>query len=62
MKFKKYNEARKSDTAKLEHYSEDGEFKLNENKPTRKMSHNQFNAFVEGIDFKISPTGKIQKL
>ena len=33
-----------------------------ENKPTRKMNHNQFNAFVEGIDFKVLPSGKIQKL
>lgn len=62
LNFKKYDEARKSDTAKKDDYSEDGEFKLNENKPTRKMSYNQFNAFVEGIDFMITPIGKIQKL
>ncbi len=41
----------------------DGIFKANE--PfiaQRKLSHNQFNALVEGIDFKITPLGKIEKL
>jgi CRISPR-associated endonuclease Csn1 len=57
-----FNEARKADDLKNDKYKPDGIFKLDESKPTRKMNHNQFNAFVEGIDFKVSQTGKIEKL
>jgi CRISPR-associated endonuclease Csn1 len=57
-----FKEARKADEIKKEKYKPDGTFKLNENKPTRKMNHNQFTAFVEGIDFEVTPTGKIEKL
>ena len=60
--FRYYKEARKADEIKKDKYKPDGVFKLGENKPTRKMNHNQFNAFVEGIDFKVLPSGKIQKL
>ena len=60
--FRYYKEARKADEIKNDKYKPDGVFRLGENKPTRKMNHNQFNAFVEGIDFKVLPSGKIQKL
>lgn len=62
IKFRLHNEARKSDDLKKLDYQPDGEFKVGEYKPTRKMNHNQFYALVEGVDFKISPTGKIQKI
>lgn len=55
-----FKEARKSDDIKKDNFKPDGVFKLGENKPTRKMNHNQFNAFVEGIDFKVLPTGKFE--
>lgn len=59
----RYNkEARKSDDIKIDNFKPDGIFKLGENKPTRKMNHNQFTAFVEGIDFKVLPTGKMEKI
>jgi len=41
----------------------DGLFKKDENYTAqRKLSHNQFNALVEGLDFTLSPLGKIEKL
>lgn len=57
-----FKEARKADDIKKDNFKPDGAFKLGEQKPTRKMNHNQFNAFVEGIDFKVLPTGKFEKL
>ncbi|POS00948.1 CRISPR-associated endonuclease Csn1 [Flavobacterium croceum DSM 17960] len=57
-----FKEARKSDDIKKDNFKPDGIFKLGENKPTRKMNHNQFTAFVEGIDFKVLPTGKFEKI
>ncbi|WP_418262811.1 type II CRISPR RNA-guided endonuclease Cas9 [Flavobacterium faecale] len=57
-----FKEARKSDEIKKDKFKPDGVFKLGEIKPTRKMNHNQFNAFVEGIDFKVLPTGKFEKI
>ncbi|MFA9392043.1 MAG: type II CRISPR RNA-guided endonuclease Cas9 [Prolixibacteraceae bacterium] len=41
----------------------DGAFKTNETYiPQRKMNHNQFNALVERVDFKLSPLGEIEWL
>ncbi|QIA07850.1 type II CRISPR RNA-guided endonuclease Cas9 [Draconibacterium halophilum] len=41
----------------------DGAFEMNENfKPYRKMNHNQFNALIEGVDFELTPLGKIKRL
>jgi CRISPR-associated endonuclease Csn1 len=57
-----FKEARKADDIKKDNFKPDGVFKLGESKPTRKMNHNQFNAFVEGIDFKVLPTGKLEKI
>lgn len=57
-----FKEARKSDEIGKDNFKPDGVFKLWENKPTRKMNHNQFTAFVEGIDFKVIPSGKFEKL
>ncbi|CAM2952976.1 CRISPR-associated endonuclease Csn1 [Flavobacterium succinicans] len=57
-----FKEARKADDIKKDKYKPDGDFKLGENKPTRKMSPGQFNAFVEGIDFKVLPSGKFEKI
>ncbi|MEB3800308.1 type II CRISPR RNA-guided endonuclease Cas9 [Flavobacterium columnare] len=57
-----FKEARKSEEISKDNFKPDGEFKINENKPTRKMNHNQFTAFVEGIDFKVLPSGKFQKI
>lgn len=57
-----FKEARKGDEIKKDNFKPDGVFKLGESKPTRKMNHNQFNAFVEGIDFKVLPTGKFEKI
>lgn len=57
-----FKEARKADDIKKDNFKPDGVFKLGESKPTRKMNHNQFNAFVEGIDFKVLPTGKFEKI
>ena len=57
-----FKEARKADEIKKDRYKPDGDFKLGENKPTRKMSPSQFTAFVEGIDFKVLPTGKFDKI
>jgi CRISPR-associated endonuclease Csn1 len=57
-----FKEARKSEDLKVDKYKPDGIFKLEESKPTRKMNHNQFTAFVEGIDFKVLSSGKIEKL
>ncbi|MFN4220497.1 MAG: type II CRISPR RNA-guided endonuclease Cas9, partial [bacterium] len=57
-----FKEARKADEIKKDNFKPDGGFKLGENKPTRKMNHSQFTAFVEGIDFKVLPTGKIEKI
>ena len=51
----------KSIPSKKDNFKPDGGFKLGENKPTRKMNHNQFNAFIEGIDFKVLSSGKIEK-
>jgi CRISPR-associated endonuclease Csn1 len=55
-------EARKSDEIKKDNFKPDGDFKLGENKPTRKMSPSQFFAFVEGIDFKVLSSGKIENI
>lgn len=57
-----FKEARKADDIKKDNFKPDGDFKLGENKPTRKMSPGQFTAFVEGIDFKVLPTGKFEKI
>jgi CRISPR-associated endonuclease Csn1 len=57
-----FKEARKSDDIKKDNFKPDGDFKLGENKPTRKMSPGQFTAFVEGIDFRVLPSGKFQKI
>jgi CRISPR-associated endonuclease Csn1 len=57
-----FKEARKADDIKKDKFKPDGIFKLGENKATRKMNHNQFTAFVEGIDFKVLPTGKFEKI
>jgi len=43
--------------------TQDGLFKANEEyKAQRKLNHNQFNALIEGFEFKISSLGKIVKL
>lgn len=55
-------EARKADDIKKDDFKPDGIFKLGERKPTRKMNHNQFTAFVEDVDFKILSTGEIVKI
>ena len=40
-----------------------GAFIQNEDyKAQRKLYHNQFNALIEGVDFKISPLGEIKRL
>ena len=57
-----HKEARKADDIKKDSFKPDGDFKLGETKPTRKMNQNQFNAFVEGIDFKVLPSGKFEKI
>ena len=57
-----FKEARKSDDIKKDNFKPDGDFKLGENKPTRKMSPGQFTAFVEGIDFKVLPSGLFEKI
>lgn len=57
-----FHEARKADDIKKDKIKPDGVFKLNEEKPLRKMNHNQFNAFVEGVDFKVLPTGRIERI
>nr|WP_315165406.1 type II CRISPR RNA-guided endonuclease Cas9 [uncultured Flavobacterium sp.] len=57
-----FKEARKSDEIKKDNFKPDGIFKLGENKPTRKMNHSQFSAFVEGIDFRVLPSGKFEKI
>ena len=57
-----FKEARKADDIKKDNFKPDGDFKLGENKPTRKMSPIQFTAVVEDIDFKVLPSGKIQKI
>lgn len=57
-----FKEARKSDDIKKDKFKPDGDFKLGENKPTRKMSPGQFTAFVEGIDFNVLPSGKFEKI
>jgi CRISPR-associated endonuclease Csn1 len=56
-----FKEARKADDIKKDTFKPDGIFRFGEIKPTRKMNHNQFEAFVEGIDFNVLPTGKIEK-
>lgn len=59
----RYNkEARKADEIKKDNFKPDGAFKLGELKPTRKMNHSQFSAFVEGIDFKVLASGKFEKI
>lgn len=60
--FRNNKEARKADEIKKDNFKPDGAFKLRENKPTRKMNHSQFSAFVEGIDFKVLATGKFEKI
>nr|WP_315246035.1 type II CRISPR RNA-guided endonuclease Cas9 [uncultured Flavobacterium sp.] len=57
-----FKEARKSDDIKKDNFKPDGDFKLGENKPTRKMSPGQFTAFVEGIDFRVLSSGKLEKI
>ena len=57
-----FKEARKADDIKSDKIKPDGAFKLNEEKPLRKMNQNQFNAFIEDIDFKVLPTGKLVKI
>ncbi|MBG6061456.1 CRISPR-associated endonuclease Csn1 [Flavobacterium sp. CG_9.1] len=60
--FRYFKEARKADEIKKDNFKPDGGFKLGEIKPTRKMNHNQFTAFIEGIDFKVLPSGKFVKI
>jgi len=60
--FRYFKESRKADDIKKDNFKPDGAFKLEENKPTRKMNHNQFSAFVEGIDFRVLPSGKFEKI
>jgi CRISPR-associated endonuclease Csn1 len=60
--FRHFKEARKADEIKKDNFKPDGAFKLGENKPTRKMNHSQFSAFVEGIDFKVLSSGKFEKI
>lgn len=60
--FRFHKEARKADDIKNDNYKPDGIFKLGENKPTRKMNHSQFTGFIEGIDFKVLPSGKFEKI
>ena len=57
-----FKEARKADDIKKDNFKPDGDFKLEDNKPTRKMSPGQFTAFIEGIDFKVLPSGKFEKI
>lgn len=57
-----FKEARKSDEIKKDNFKPDGIYKLGEIKPTRKMNHSQFLAFVEGIDFRVLPSGKLEKI
>jgi CRISPR-associated endonuclease Csn1 len=57
-----YKEARTGEEIKKDNFKPDGDFKLGEYKPTRKMSPGQFNAFVEGIDFKVLSSGKFEKI
>lgn len=57
-----FKEARTGEDIKKDDFKPDGDFKLGENKPTRKMSPSQFTAFVEGIDFKVLPSGKFEKI
>ena len=57
-----FKEARKADEIKKDNFKPDGDFKLGEEKATRKMSPGQFTAFVEGIDFKVLPSGKFIKI
>jgi CRISPR-associated endonuclease Csn1 len=57
-----FKEARKSDEIKKDNFKPDGAFKFGEIKPTRKMNHSQFSAFVEGIDFRVLPSGKFEKI
>lgn len=57
-----FKEARKADNIKKDNFKPDGIFKLGELKPTRKMNHSQFSAFVEGIDFRVLSTGKFEKI
>lgn len=43
--------------------TQDGEFRSDENYiAQRKLSHNQFNALVQGVDFKMSVLGEIKRL
>ncbi len=60
--FRYFKEARKADDIKKDNFKPDGAFKIGEIKPTRKMNHNQFTAFVEGVDFKVSASGKLEKI
>jgi CRISPR-associated endonuclease Csn1 len=60
--FRYFKEARKADEIKKDNFKPDGVFKLGENKPTRKMNHSQFSAFIEGIDFRVLPSGKFEKI
>ncbi len=60
--FRNNKEARKADEIKKDNFKPDGAFKLGEIKPTRKMNHSQFSAFVEGIDFRVLPSGKFEKI
>ncbi|MBF2707734.1 type II CRISPR RNA-guided endonuclease Cas9 [Flavobacterium soyangense] len=57
-----FKEARKSDEIKKDNFKPDGIYQLGEIKPTRKMNHSQFSAFVEGIDFRVLPSGKFEKI
>ena len=60
--FTLHNEARKSDDLKKLDYKPDGKFDSNIFKPTIKMNHNQLAALIENIDFKITPTGKVEQI
>jgi CRISPR-associated endonuclease Csn1 len=60
--FRYHKEARKADDIKKDNFKPDGVFKLGENKPTRKMNHSQLTGFIEGIDFKVLPSGKFEKI
>ncbi|MFW6275839.1 MAG: type II CRISPR RNA-guided endonuclease Cas9, partial [bacterium] len=53
----------KEASAASELKTQDGEFKFDEKYTAqRKLSHNQFNALIEGVDFKLTPLGNIEKI
>jgi CRISPR-associated endonuclease Csn1 len=55
---RKHTEARPSTELKVQ----SGEFKKLGSVPIIKILHSQFNALVEGIEFKLTSTGEIKQL